>query len=292
MPELVMHPITKLETEQFVRRPTHALMVAGSEGIGKMAIAQQLAADLLRLSNVEELERHPHFRVVVPDRQTISIDAIRDLLNFTKLKITGDHEGVRRIVIIDEAHAMTSEAQNALLKLLEEPPEGTLFLLNVSNTHSLLPTIRSRAQQLTIKQPKREDVETYFTTQGFDKQKIRNAYLMSGGLPGLMHALIHESDDHPLAKAVAQTRELLRVSMFERLIAVDNLSKQKMECSRLLFVLQQMAHAAIAQSAAKGGANSSIKQWQRILAAAYDAENALRSSAQAKLVLTNLMLSL
>lgn len=292
MPELVLHPTTKLELEQFARRPSHAVMLVGSEGIGKMAVVRQLATELLRLQTTEALERYPYFRTVAPDGQAISIDTVRDLLNFTKLKIAGNEQGIQRIIAIDEAHTMTSEAQNALLKLLEEPPEGTAFLLTVSNAHVLLPTIHSRTQQVTIKQPTREDLEAYFVTQGFDAPKIQSAYLMSGGLPGLMHALLHESEDHPLTKAVTQARNLLRVSTFERLAIVDSLSKQKQESMRLLFVLQQMAHVAVTQSAAKGANNQSIKQWQRILSAAYDAENGLRSAAQPKLVLTNLMLSL
>lgn len=291
MPELVLHQTTKLELEQFIRRPTHAVMIAGSEGMGKMSIALQLATDLLQLSSTAALERHPHFRMVIPDGQIISIDAVRDLLNFTKLKIAGNDKEIQRVIVIDEAQSMTSEAQNALLKLLEEPPEGTLFLLCVSNTQSLLPTIRSRTQQLVIKRPKREDLEMHFATHGFDAQKIHNAFLISGGLPGLMYALIHESEDHPLAKAVVRARELLHATTFERLAIVDSLSKQKIECMRLLFVMQQMAHTAIVQSALKD-TNHPIKQWQRIMAAAYDAENTLRASAQPKLVLTNLMLSL
>lgn len=291
---LVFHPSTKLELEQFARRPSHAVLLVGSEGMGKRTAAEQLACVILDLAEVETLERYPHARVIIPEdgKDTISIDAVRDLRQFTKLKIAGSQTRPQRVIIIDEAQTMTVEAQNALLKLLEEPPEGTVFLLNVTNIQELLPTVRSRAQQITIKQPTRKQLENYFATQGFDASQVRSAYLMSGGLPGLMHALLHDKDDHPLAKAANQARELLRAKTFERLAAIDGLAKQKTDCSRLLFVLQQMAHAALEQAAGKDASARTLKQWQHVLAAAYDAENAMRRNAQAKLVLTNFMLAL
>jgi hypothetical protein len=206
------------------------------------------------------------------------------------LKISNQQEGIKRVIIIDDAQSMTTEAQNALLKLLEEPPGGTLFLLNTSNLHGLLPTVRSRAQQLQLKQPNRQDLEQHFATQGFSAQQVHSAYLMSGGLPGLLHALLHDQDEHPLMKAVEQARAILRASTFERLIMVDALAKQKLECTRVLFVLQQMAHAAITQAAEKNTSSQSVKQWHRVLSATYEAQTTLLENTQSKLVLTNLML--
>ena len=292
MTKLVLHPTTKLELEQFIRRPSHAALLIGSEGMGKMAIARQLALDTLKLRDDAALDLYPHFRIIVPDGQSISIETIRELLSFTKLKINEQQSGVKRLIVIDEAQAMTTEAQNALLKLLEEPPEGTLFLLNVSNQHGLLPTIRSRAQQLQIKQPNRQDLEEHFTAQGFSTQQVNGAYLMSGGLPGLLHALLTDGEEHPLLRAVDQARTLLRTSTFERLTMVDTYTKQRAESARMLFVLQQMARAAISQSAEKNASARSVKQWHRVLTAAYDAQSALLENTQAKLVFTNLMLSI
>lgn len=292
MHELVLHPTTKLELEQFTERPGHALLIIGSEGIGKTAIALQLACDILHLPDATALERYPYARIISPSGQSISIEAIRDLLHFTKLKVSDQQSAIRRVILIDEAHTMTSEAQNALLKLLEEPPEGTLFLLTITHLQDLLPTVRSRAQHLHIKQPNRQDVEQHFTTQGFSAEEVRKAHLMSGGLPGLLHALLTDQAEHPLLQSVEQARVVLRASTFERLAMVDSLAKQKLESMRLLFVLQQMAHAAIIQAAEKHAATQSVKQWHRILDAAYNAQTALLESAQAKLVLTNLMLSL
>ncbi len=279
---IVLHPTTKLELEQFTVRPAHALLIVGPEGSGKSTISRRLAAALLQVDNPEN---YPHYRTIEPDGHTISIETIRELLNFTKLKIAG--EGIRRIIIIEQAQTMTTEAQNAMLKLLEEPPEGTVFLLDVANAQDLLPTVRSRTQQLSVRQPSAQALEQHFATQGFDSQRIKNAMLMSGGLPGLMHALLLGSEEHPLVQAVEQARAILKASTFERLAMVDLLAKQKSELTRVLFVLQQMAHAALRQ-----GNTNSLKRWSQILKVAYDASEALANNAQTKLVLTNLMLGL
>jgi hypothetical protein len=290
MPDLVLHGATQRELKQHAVHPTHALIIVGAEGSGKMAVAKQLACDILHLPDADALEQYQYARIIAPDGQSISIDPIRELLHFTKLKIAGKHAGTQRIIIVDQAHAMTIEAQNALLKLLEEPPAGTMLLLTANSTYGLLPTIRSRSQQLQVKQPERQQLFEYFTTHGFDKQKVQQAYFMSGGLPGLMHALLVEAD-HPLIAAVQQARGLLQTKMFERLAQVDALAKQKPECLRVLFVLQQMAHAALEQAASKNS-DTPLRQWQKVLTAAYSAEQSLLASAQPKLVLTNLMLVL
>jgi len=117
--------------------------------------------------------------------------------------------------------------------------------------------------------------------------------MVSGGLPGLTSAML-ETTGHPLEAAVKTAKELLRANQFERLCRVDELTKKKPETLQVLFVLQHMARAAIAQSAqvTDGTAIKRLKQWHRVQKAAYEAEQAYSVSAQAKLTLTNLMLSL
>ena len=290
MAELVLHPLSRRQLEAFVSRPSHALVLLGPEGMGKTATSRWLAAQLLGLSETA-LETYPYLKIVVSEDKSISIEAIRELLQFTKLKVTG---GRPRIVIIEQAHTMTGEAQNALLKLLEEPPAGTILILMAASIELLLPTIRSRAQAIRLQAPARSDLDDYFTSQGYAAPKIRQAYFLSGGLPGLMTALLAGDDEHPLVAAIQQARELLQASTFERLALVDSLAKQRPECARLLFVLQQMAHAALEQAAGKPDNQSdrSIARWQHVLRAAYEAEDSLLTNAQPKLLLTNLMLSL
>jgi DNA polymerase-3 subunit delta' len=89
---------------------------------------------------------HPDVLVVEPgDSGSIKIDQVRDVIERAGYR---PFEGHRRVVIIDEADAMVSAAQNALLKVLEEPPSSTVFILLTARPDMLLPTVQSRCQRL------------------------------------------------------------------------------------------------------------------------------------------------
>jgi DNA polymerase-3 subunit delta' len=268
------------------------LAIVGPDGSGKRSLSEILAAEILNLTDEKKLSSQPFIRIIEPENISVSIEQIRGLINFTKLKIAGATNGIKRVAIIDKAGSMTAEAQNALLKLLEEPPTDTVLILNTANAEALLPTVRSRSQQLVVKQPPRQNLESFFLASGFSLKQIQSAYMMSGGLPGLMHAMLTEESDHPLVHAAAQARELLKSTAFERLCTVDTLAKQKTDCTNLLFILQQMSRAALDNAAITGAQDRTYKQWHRILRSAYDAEAALHNQAQAKLTLTNFMLAL
>jgi DNA polymerase-3 subunit delta' len=242
----------------------------------------------------EKLTDYGFYTQVVPekDKASIGIEVIRELQPLVKLKLPANSRGWR-IILIGNAHTLTTEAQNALLKLLEEPPQQTIFLLTADSLEKLLPTIRSRTQQLTVTLPTQAAITKHFEDSGHESTAIRQAYMVSGGLPGLTTAML-ETTGHPLEAAVQTAKELLRANQFERLCRVDELAKKKPETLQVLFVLQHMARAAIAQGAqaTDGTAIKRIKQWHRVQKAAYEAEQAYAVSAQAKLTLTNLMLSL
>ena len=89
---------------------------------------------------------HPDVLTIEPgDTGSIKIEPIRDVIDRAGFR---PFEGRRRVVIIDEADALVAQAQNALLKTLEEPPSASVFLLVSSMPDALLPTVRSRCPRL------------------------------------------------------------------------------------------------------------------------------------------------
>ena len=288
MSEIVLHELTAAHIQRFVAQPAHALIVVGPSGIGKQYLCEYIAQQLIDAP----LDSYAYLRFVEPekDKTSIGIEAVRDLQQFLKLKLPNNAPW--RIIIVPQAQGLTTEAQNAFLKLLEEPPERTIFLLASDSEQALLPTIRSRTQLLTLQTPPQSDILAFFESERGSKD-IQQAYLMSGGLPGLMHSLLSD-EQHPLKEAVQTARKLLQSTQFERLCLVDGLSRDKQAALNVIFVLQHMARAATAQGAKAidGSAAKRIKQWHRVQQAAYEAEKAYAVSAQAKLTLTNLMLSL
>ncbi len=160
-------PIEQLKQAWATQRLSHALLLQGAEGIGKRELAAWIAAAVLcdRSSGAElrhcrectsckliEAGSHPDLLWVRPeeDKQQISIDQLRAAAE--RLSKTSYRQGYK-VAIVEPAHQMTPGAANSLLKTLEEPSKATVIILISSRPSSLLPTVRSRCQKLTIAGP-------------------------------------------------------------------------------------------------------------------------------------------
>jgi len=284
--QLVLHETTRRQLECFLASPSHSLLLTGPPGIGKSTVAHALATEILGA----EPNSHPYVSLIAPEGLSISIEAIRQLQKFLLLKTIGERP-IRRIAVIEQAELLTTEAQNAFLKLLEEPPADTIVMLTARSPHGLLPTIMSRVQHIAINQPAPAQVQALLEKSLKDETARQQAYFLSGGLPGLLQALLNEEQEHPLLASVNLAKELLQKTPFERLAAVDTLSKQKEATLGLVEALKRIAEAGLNSAGAKGE-RTRIVQWHRLRKAALKASEALKRSANAKLVLDDLLLSL
>ena len=250
--------------------------------MGKLTLAAKLAEQLL---DVKDFYSYPQALVIKrqEDKKLISIDAVRELDNFLSLKVIGT-KAINRVVIIQDAHELSLDAQNGLLKQLEEPPKGSVIILTTNSEQNLLPTVRSRLQRITIKKPSEADLRTAF--KDLSEADFNKFYAISAGLPGLMSALAGNSD-HPLVEATSLARKILSSNTYERLILVDKLSKDKELVVNCLTIMQQMAEISLASSS-----EATSKRWNNVLKASYQTSQSLNRNGQTKLALTNLMISL
>ena len=287
MSKLVLHKITRRALSAVAKQPPHAILLVAPTGSGKGAVVQLLAAELLEIQE-KELKNYPYYKLILPDeRHAISIDIIREAIHFTTLKTT-TNSAIGRVIVIEDSHHMTAGAQNALLKTLEEPPLGTTIILTATSERQLLPTVVSRLQVISMPLPGRDSINDYFSDQGYSKPAVEQALLMSGGLPGLMHALLSNDKEHPLLKATLIARSILSQTPFERLTGIDLLAKDKQLCFDVLFILEQMASITMKQNDKE---SSSLRRWQKILAASHTANRQLMANTQPKLVLLHFMLN-
>jgi DNA polymerase III delta prime subunit len=282
MNDLVLHPITSSNIEQFISKPSHALLITGGSGSGKLHTAEYLAAQLLNCEQAN-LSKQPYFAHIQPDNGSTSIDAIRELQKLLVLKVPGK-QLIRRVIIIEDAHLMTTEAQNALLKALEEPPLDTVLILLTPNPKQLLPTITSRLQTVNILPVSQK---TLIKTFG-DTPETKKAILLSGGKAGLFKALL-ENQEHPLLAQIDQAKQYLRKSSFERQQTITTQDREEIQL--FLQALLLVCEAALKASTVKRN-KSEVKRWHERCNTILEAQDMLDKNAQIKLLLTNLALQM
>jgi len=218
------------------------LLFAGPNGVGKFLTARAVAACLNCLAPVRDapglavdacdscrscdrVERGLHvdvFAIEPDDRASIKIDVIRDVLSRTGFR---PFEGRRRVVIIREADTLEPAAQNALLKSLEEPPAGTVFILTTAVPGALLPTVRSRCMRLRFSRlPETEVAQLLVDQHDFVPADARAAAALADGSIG--QALALASADVALLRetALLLLRQTARGHLASRLQAATVLA--------------------------------------------------------------------
>jgi DNA polymerase-3 subunit delta' len=287
--ELLVHPDTKRSIKKLIQSPSHAVLIEGRTGAGKRTLANYLAAETLGLA-LTQLEKHQYFLALEPINSSISIEEVRSAQRFLKLKTLGQSE-IRRIVIIERAELMTIEAQNAFLKVLEEPPADTVILLLTNQKSRLLPTITSRVQILASKKSSKAELEDFFSQKGYSKESIIAAYYAANGQIGLMSSLLSQDESSQQLEYIKLSKELLALNKFNRLLKVDGLAKQKESVAGLIQALIVTCRAALQVTIAKNQLLQA-KRWHKSLELSLHSEKQLASNPNTKLLLTNLLLNL
>lgn len=168
---------------ELFNRETISLCFSGKEGIGKKKIALELISH--EIGKVDGEAVHPDLFFIKPSSNMIKLDSIRALIEFASLK---SYSGGRKFALIDGAHLMNRESQNALLKLLEEPPIGMVIILITDKYESLLPTIRSRLLNIRFNPLSDDEVEKIL-----HQKPAKEILELAGGSAGLAQKYLNTS---------------------------------------------------------------------------------------------------
>lgn len=156
----------------------HAWLITGPPGSGRSNLAHAFAAALLCPNNgcgeckscvMAAAGSHPDISVLATERVQITIDEVRELVASSQF---GGSLGKFRIMIIEDADRMQERSSNVLLKALEEPPAGTIWLLCAPSEADMLPTIRSRVRRVGLKVPSVQEVARILMTRDGIEEKL------------------------------------------------------------------------------------------------------------------------
>lgn len=212
---LILHPQTKAQLLVLAKDPPHALLLLGTPGVGKCAVAEAWAGTIGSYTEVFQPD----------ERGIITIDHIRALYTRTRAR----HQS-RQVVVIDHAETMSPEAQNAFLKLLEEPRPNLTFVLCAPTQNSLLPTILSRVQSLYVHKVSTALLQQVINQQShtLSSQQLTQLLFMADGRPALCMRLL--ADPQLLAQhtdIMQQAKQLLSKPIYHRLAAINTLVKDR-----------------------------------------------------------------
>lgn len=234
---------------------SHATLLTGPVGVGLYTVALHMAESNGRVLATIRPESKTTTSVA-----TIAVERIRQLYVETRSKQDG-----RYFVIIDDADTMNTVAQNALLKLLEEPNESIRFILTSHRPDALLPTIRSRLQTVALPPVSLLESKRLLNALGVNDALAEQRLLyVAQGLPAELTRLVrNESDFRVLSERVQRARQFVEGSAYQRLALVVASSDDRTGAIKLI----DMTVMLLRRSLAVRPDRSSIALIDRLLAA-------------------------
>lgn len=178
--------------------PSHAHLIIGEDGIGKSLVAKEFALELLG----KDINKD-YIDIVKYDTQKASfgVDDVRDIISEAYKK---PFEGDKKVIIISNGNKLTTQAQNALLKTIEEPPYGVYIIILCESGETILETIKSRCQIHKLNalsdREMTEYIKKYYPEMNYNIMKTSLAF--AEGIPGKVDRFIGD-------KEFAETRNLV-----------------------------------------------------------------------------------
>lgn len=250
------------------------VLLHGPTGAGKMAAARLLSGQLLG----DDYEHARNLGVVqLYDGKDIGIEEVRQIIARVAIKHVES-----RVFIISRADSLGHEAQNALLKTLEQLPPNVHFVLTAGQTSRILPTIRSRAMSIAVKSLSLDEARRYYSDTS--EHELTRAWQMSDGLAIILAKSLGRDDT--LTNLISDAKDFLGMKTYDRLIFIDKYSKDREGLTAFIEGLVKILKALTTAAAAKDD-----KSLRRLISARkklLNWQDALRANTNTRLIATAL----
>lgn len=239
MKKPLLHPVTDKKLSILLSDLPQSLLLSGPVGVGLSTLAAYIANTVGEVTLTVLPEKDEKIDI---EKGTISIDSIRRLYASTRTIQTG-----KLIVIIDYAERMAHPAQNAFLKLLEEPGKNIYFILVTHTPSKLLPTVTSRTQEFEVQPITTKQSEALLDELNVTAVQKRTQLLyVADGLPAELNRLVTDDDYFASnAQIVRDARDLLQAKPYQKLVVAQKYKDDREAALKLLVTTANILRRSI-----------------------------------------------
>lgn len=277
----VMSSVSFSQIEAYFKNPRHAVLLTAPKGYDMQGIVKKLT-EILPGYAKERL-----FEVLPNEKGSIGIDEVRTIKKSVELKSYSPQDHV--YVAIYNVSTMTDEAQNALLKALEEPNNNVHFILTTTSTGGIFDTILSRVELLHVSKPSKQMIVNSFKSLGYTETSIEEAYRFADGIPDTVLGILNQPEKNAYTDTAAMCKQFLVSSPYERLRIIESYTSDRLLLMSFLDTLLTLIKAsilALPQYSPKKDA------WRRRCSETLELKDMLQSNVSVKLVATALAINL
>lgn len=205
--KIILSSQIKHSIASYAKNTPHALLLHGRTGAGLTTTAMAFAQALTKSANI--------MRIQPDEAGSIKVRTVRELYEYTRTK-----QDEKLVIILDDADTMQPNAQNALLKLLEEPPRHVVFILTTHRLQYILPTIQSRVQSIQVPTISQKQSEQLLDTLGVTDDAVRRQLLfIARGLPAELTRLAEDKAYfEKRVESFRRARDFMQGNSYQKLI--------------------------------------------------------------------------